>query len=835
MNSGSPGRPQHLLPRLLEFLEFLNPSSLFHDLLHALRLLRRTPTLTAAALLSIAISIGATAIVFAAVKSVLIEPLPYADAGELVQLRTENTKLGKSHADWVTWSDAQDILRSNRTFESVGIYHYALFNLSGDDHSLPEALYGLAVSANMFPTLGVSPLLGRNILPEEDQPNRNNEMILSYGLWTRRFNSDRGVIGRSVEVNGHACTIIGVMPPGFDFPMRLATTVRTPSQHMDFWSPIGKDPNREERNSGSGAVARLRPGVTLAQADQDMQSISEVLARRYPITNQYRVFHVGRIRDRFLGFAQTGLALLLAAAGMFMMIGCANVANLLLARAFSRQREIAVRLALGAGRSRIVRQSFIESCVLAILGGLLGYALSIVAWSLLPAISPMTIPRLAAARADGSVFAFTLFISLLNGLLFGIAPAFRGAGRDPALALTESGTRGVVGRQRNILRSSLVIAEVAVAVILVVIGGLLTGSFIRLLRTDPGFEPNRILASIIIASGDQYKDPERHGELYGRILDSVRALPGIQWAGAVDALPFSGENTGGEIGTGDANTGKIAEINRVSAGYLQTFGVPLLQGRWFRDDDMQASRDTALVNDVAADLLWPHESPLGKRFCIFCSDLKFKQWKQVAGIVKSIRHSGLDEPARAEVYYASAALQHAQFLVVRTAHPDPQLALAIREAVANIDPKQPVFMSATMSTLISDSVADRRFIMTLLAITGCLALILSAAGVYGVVSYATSLRTQEIGVRMALGATPRHVHALVFGQGMALAAAGVAVGLVSSLALMRLLASVIQGLASPDAGLITLAVALVTVAAALACFIPACRATKIDPMAALRG
>jgi putative ABC transport system permease protein len=807
---------------------------LFRDFRHTLRVLSRTPTLTAVALLSIAITIGATAVVFTAVKSALIAPLPYANAGELVQLRTENTKFGKSHADWVTWSDAQDILKSNRSFRSMGIYHYALFNLSGDGSSLPEALYGLAVSANMFPTLGVAPILGRNILPEEDQPNRNNEMILSYGLWTRRFSSDPGVIGRSVEVNGHACTIIGVMPSGFDFPMRLATTVRTPSEHMDFWTPIGKDPAKEERNSGSGAVARLRKGVTPAQAEQDMQSISETLARRYPVTNQYRVFHVGRIRDRFLGFAQTGLLLLRAAAGLFMLIGCANVANLLLARAFARRREIAVRLALGAGRARIVRQLVTESCVLAILGGLLGYAFSVAAWSLLPAIAPMSIPRLAAARADGSIFAFTLAVSLINGLLFGIAPALRAAGRDTALALTESGARGIAGRQRNVLRSSLVIAEVAVAVILVVIGGLLTGRFVQLLRTDPGFQPDRILASIIIAGGDQYRNPERHAELYRRILDSVRTLPDVEQAGVVDALPFSGENNGGDIARDESDTGHLAEIDRVSAHYLETFGVPLLEGRWFRDDDMEASRDTAVINDVAARLLWPGESPLGKRFCIYCSNPQYKLWKRVAGVVKSIRHSALDEPTRAEVYWAANALQQAQFLVVRTAHPDPQLAMAIRKAIAAIDPKQPVFLSAGMSTLIGDSIADRRFIMTLLAITGCLALLLSAAGVYGVVSYATSLRTQEIGVRMALGATPHNVHALVFRQGMRLTAVGVIIGLASALALTRVLAAVLEGLASPDPVLITIAVTLVTLAAAAACYVPANRATKIDPMSALR-
>ena len=784
---------------------------MFNDLRHALRLLRRSRTVTVLALLSIAITVGATAVVFAAVKSVLIEPLPYAKAGELVQFRTENTKFGNSRADWVSWGDIQDVIRSNRSFESVGVYHYSLANLSGDGKSLPEALYGLRVSASMFPALGVTPMLGRNILPEEDQPNRNGVLILSYGLWKRRFNSDPNVIGRSVELNGHAFNIIGVMPPGFDFPMRLATSVRTPSHYMEFWSPLGEDPAHQDRNIGSGAIARLRQGVSLAQADQDLKSISELLARRYPVTNEGRVLHVGKLRDRALGFAQTGLLLLLAAAGLFMLIGCANVANLLLAKAVARQREIAIRAALGASRGRIVRQLVTESLVLALIGGLLGYALTAVAWRLLPALAPMSIPRLAAARADGGVFVFTLAVALINGLLFGMAPALNTARREY--------------KQSNGLRSTLVIAEVAVAVILVVIGGLLTGSFVRLLRTDPGFDTDRVLASIIVPTGDQYqKHPEARGVLFQRILDSVRALPGVEKAGTVDALPFSGENNGGDIGIGDSGNQQIAEVDRVSADYLQALGVPLLEGRWFRADDMETSRDTALMNDVAARLLWPGESAIGKRFCIFCSNPQFRQWKRVAGIVKSIRHSGLDETGRAEVYYASGVLQNSQFLVVRTTRPNPQLARTIRQVVAAIDPKQPVFLSASMSTLIGDSIADRRFIMTLLAITGCLALILSAAGIYGVVSYVTSLRTREIGVRMALGATPGDVHALIFRQGMWMAGLGIAIGLGIALLVTPITSFLV----------LAIAVALVILTTTVACLIPARRATKVDPMVALR-
>ena len=809
------------------------------DIRQALRLFRRSPGVTATALLSIAISIGATAVVFTAVKSVLLDPLPYANPGALVQLRTDFLRGARPRADWVSWADMQDIKRRTRTFESLGTHHYALFNLTGDANHPPEALYGLTVSASLFPMLGVSPMLGRNILPEEDQPGRGREMILSYGLWTRRFNSDRNVIGQSVEVNGHAITIIGVMPPAFDFPMRMATTVRTPSQHMDFWAPEAIDPAKVGRSGGYGAVARLKPGVTLEQAEADLQSISVDLQRLYPTTNQGRTLHLASLRARTFGFAKTGLLLLMGAALLFMLIGCANVANLMLARALARHREIAIRLALGAGHRRIVRQLVTESCVLAVGGGLAGYALTVAAWTLLPAVAPMTIPRLADARADWTVLAFTLAVSVLNGILFGIAPALRSSRRDPAVSLRESASRGSVGASHNGLRSALVVAEVSVAVTLVIVGGLLTADFVRLLAADPGFETNRVLASIIIPSGDQYQTPQSREVLFRKIVDAVRILPGVESAGTVDALPFSGENNGGIISAGDASAqrpgeGEVAEVDHVSAGYLETMGIPLLEGRWFSEDDMSTSRDTAIVNEVAARRLWPGQSALGKRFCVNCANEKARQWRRVAGVVRTIRHAGLDYPAHSEVYYASDAYQQADFLVVRSSRPAPEMAKAIRLAVASVDPKQPVFLSSSMSALIGDSVADRRFIMTLLAITGCLALLLAVAGIYGVISYTTSLRTQEIGVRMALGATPSQVVGLVFRQGMLLAGIGAAIGLAFALVLTRLLRNVLAGLTSNDPALIALAVALVILTASIACWIPARRATRVDPMLALR-
>jgi len=780
-------------------------------------------------------------VVFTAVKAVLLQPLPYRQANRLVQIRSNSSRPGEPHdsyGDWVFWNDMQAVSRQNRTFESMGLYRYALFNLAGDQQAPPEALYGLKISASLFPTLGVEPLLGRNILPDEDQPGRDDVVILSYGLWTRRFNSDPKIVGQSFIFNGRASRIIGVMPQGFDFPMRLPTTVRTPSPHREFWAPLGVSPAEAERKvEAYGAVARLRPNVSLEQATTDLSVISAALEGEHPVANRGRTLSATMLRERTWGIARTGLPLLMAATVVFMLIGCANVANLLLARGLSRRREMAVRMALGASRARLRSQVLTESCVPAALGGLGGYVFAAIAWQVLPVVAPATIPRLASARADSAVLFFTVAVAVVNGLIFGLAQALRAATQDPGIALRDSSTSAVGSGSGNRLRSSLVVAEVALAVILVVIGGMLTGNFVRLLRTNPGFDAGRVLASIIITSGDQYREPGSRGRLFRGVLDAVRGMPGVEFAGTVDALPFSGENYGAGVVADSSQlltAPTTAEVNTVSAGYLQTMGIPLVEGRWFRDDDMAVTRDAAIVNDLAARRLWPGKNALGQRVGIVWSAGRAPQWKQVVGVVESIHHAALDQPPGGAVYLSSGALDKAQFLVVRTRHATPELALAIRRAVAAIDPNQPVFLSASMSALIADSIADRRFVMTLLAVTGCLALLLSTAGVYGVVSYSTSRRTQEIGLRVALGATPQDVHALVFRQGMAIAGLGVGIGLASALALVRALRNVLAGLASYDPALIGVAVGLVATAAGLACWIPARRATRIDPMAALR-
>lgn len=799
------------------------------DVRYALRGMRRNPTPTAIALLSAALSIGATTVVFTAIKSVLIEPLPYRNPEELVQFRTEYPRFPEqSRGDWMSWEDAQEIGRRTRTLEAVGIYRNAFVDLASGSGNPAEALYGSRVSANLFPLLGVAPMLGRNILPEEDQHGRPDAMILSHGLWVRRFNADPNIIGKKLIVNGRGSTVIGVMAPEFNFPMR-GLAVRTPSPYVEFWAPL-----EVAREGGHSAVARLRPGVSVAQARQDIASIGDALAVESPATNRDKAFRLNFVSDRVAGNAKASLFFLLGASVLFMLIGCSNVANLLLARGHGRQREIAVRLALGAGATRILRQILTESCALAILGGLAGYLLSVLAWRILPALSPVGIPRLASARPDTAVLVFALALGVLNGILFGIVPALRAVHKDGTNA-SAFGVRGVPGG-RDRTRSQLVIAEVALTVMLVVLAGQLLGAFSRLVASGPGFDADRIVASVILPSAERYRDPEKHARFYTEILESVRNLPGVESAGTVDALPFSGENTGALV-TGAENSSEKdvdAEVDVTGGEYLQTLGLRLLEGRYFHPEESNRTTDSAVVSAFLASRLWPGSSALGRRICLNCRPGSPPVWKRVVGVVSDAKHSALDEREKGAVYLAAGAMERAAFVVVRTQRSAGDIEQAIRRAVAVIDPHQAVFLVAPLGSFVADSVADRRFVMILVFITGCLALAMSAAGVYGVVSYATSRRTAEIGIRMAIGATPHQVHSLIFRQGFGPAAFGMAIGIVLAIGSLRLLRSSLPGLEQSHAAYAWIAIGMVTITAAAACWLPARKAIEVDPISALR-
>ncbi|HTS62741.1 MAG TPA: ABC transporter permease [Candidatus Acidoferrales bacterium] len=800
---------------------------MLQDIRLAIRLLWRARVASAVALFSIVLSVGATSVVFTAVKAVLLDRLPYARPEELVQLRSEYPNFEASLADWVIWSDAQEVIRRTHTLTCAGIWRNAIFNLAGDGSSTPESLYGLRVSPDLLPTLGVRAMLGRSVLPENDS---DNVIILSHGLWKRRFNADRGAVGRHLKIDGRDVEVIGVMPEDFSFPLRRAA-VHTPAPYSEFWAPMGAGPR--VRTGAMGMVARLAPGVTARQAQQDVASIGAALAREFPATNRDHTLGVSLLRDRIVGRADEALWLLMAASIMFLLIGCANVASLLLARGLVRQREIAIRTAIGAPRARLVRQLLTESCVLALAGGLGGYALTVAAWRVLPALSPVSIPRLASAHPDGAVLGFALAVAVLNGLLFGIVPAIR--------AVTAAGlsARGAAAGARDGIRGSLVAAEVAITVALAVIGGQFLGSFLELAGTDPGFQADRVLACVLLAAPERYRTPQQRGAFYSKVLEAVKRLPGVEAAGTADALPFSGENHGGPVAATQADAidprrQTPAEVDVVSAGYLPAMGVRLAAGRLLEEHDMDGSSDAAMVSDALARRLWPGADPVGRQICLYCTPENPRNWKRVIGVVTTVRHRRLDEPEPYSVYLAQSALEKGQFLVVKTGRPAAEMDRAIRHEIAAIDPEQPLFFSVPMRVLVADSVADRRFLVVLLVATGGLALLLAVGGVYGVVSYATSRRTQEIGVRMALGASPGSVQALVFRQGFFHVGLGLAIGLGATLAAQRILRSALASLTSGKAVQIAIAMGLVSVAAALACWVPARRAASVDPMLALR-
>ncbi len=799
--------------------------TIWQDIRQTLRQFRRAPAMPAIIVLSTALSVGALAAAFTAVRAVLIEPLPYLRADELVLFRADYPKVRESQGDWVLRRDAEELLRRTRSFQSAGVWANALFDFESGGNAPPEALYGVRMTAAVLPTLGATPMLGRNFQKAEES-DTGASIILSYGLWLRRFHGDPSIAGRTATMNGRACRIVGVMSPGFNFPL-WREAAHTPQPYVEFWAPMSLE--KEKQTGGMQMLARLKPGVSLVEAQQEVAAIGAALAREFPDTNGNRLLRVSLLRDRVIGPTGKALWLLLGAAAMFLLIGCANAANLLLARSLGRRREIAIRMALGTSAGRIVRQFLTEGCVLAVMGGVGGYLLAVVLWRLLPALAPRAIPRLETAQADWQVLAFALAAALINGLMFALAPALR------AVRTGELGTRGAAAARRDWLRNGLVAAEVAITVTLAITGGRLMGNFVALLRIDPGFIKDRVLAAVVIPQPDRYPDPAQRKLVYRRFLDAVRAIPGVLNAGTVDALPFSGENNGGFITTHTEDIANrkwqlVAEVDTVGGDYLAAMGARLKEGRWFHGEE----EDSAIISEATANKLWPGESALNRRLCLFCDPVAPDNWKRVVGVTSNMRHLGLEGEQEGSVYIAGDAMRRAQFLVIHTKGPAAEYQEALRRAVAAVDPLQPVLLSVSMQALVNDSLAARRFLMLLLAATGCLALALSAAGIYGVTGYATSRRTQEIGIRMALGATPRNVHALIFREGLTAAAIGLSAGMAATLAGEKALRSSLPGFAGGSSGDLWLAAALVTSVAALACYIPSRKAMRVDPVTALR-
>jgi len=802
--------------------------TLAQDLRYTFRMLRRSPGFTAVAVLTLALGIGANTAVFSVVDTVLLRPLPYPDSERLVQMWSTKANTNR-WGIWTAYPRFLDWRRLATRFEDMAAVRFWVINLSGGDH--PEALHVVVTSSRLFQVLRVQPLLGRTFLPEEDQPGHDHVIILSHGLWQRRFGSDPTVIGRAVDIDQQSYTVIGVMPPGFRFPPDL-----TASWSIDAWLPPAPDPSRNERESNNYyVVARLKPGITVAQAQAEMDAIHHGLAERHWEDRDLGV-KVAGWQQQVGSEVRPALMILLGAISLVLLIACANVANLLLARGAVRQREAALRQALGAGRARLIRQLLTESVLLATFGGTAGLLLAYQGLRLFIQLAP-DIPRLNETAIDPRVLLFSAVLTLGTGLIFGVVPAWQGSKMDLQNALKESGSRLTGSSDRARVRSSLVIAEMALALMLLAGACLLLRSFLNVEQIDPGFNAKNLLTAFVMLSPAKYPDPRSQAAFFREVIDRIASIPGVECAGGADSAPMLTNDAGTvSIEGHEARPGEQviqAERPKITPDYFRAMGMRLVRGRTFTWADNESSLPVAMINEAAAREYWPNADAMGRR--VKLEDGSAPVWRQVIGIVGDVRQDGLVEAARPEVY---APLLQSPVpylaLAVRTRVEPAALTGAIRHGVMAIDKDQPVLQIQTMQQVVSDSVAGRRFQMALMALFASLALALAAIGIYGLMSYSVSQRTHEIGIRMALGAKREEVLLLVVGQGLLLAAGGVALGIGGALILTRFLASLLFGVGPNDpvtfAGVSLLAVSV----AAVGSLIPAWRAARIDPMEALR-
>ncbi|HWS88053.1 MAG TPA: ABC transporter permease [Pyrinomonadaceae bacterium] len=800
-----------------------------HDLRYGVRTLWKNKAFTAVAIVALALGIGANSAIFSVVNTVLLRPLPYADPERLVMVWEDNSKIGyprdtPAAANYVDWRD------QNQVFEGMAATADRSFNLTGVGE--PERFDGKRVSANFFKLLGVEPQLGRGFMPEEDVPGSDKVVVLSHGLWQRRFGADPGLVGKSITLNGEPHTVVGVMPAGFQFM----------SKDVAMWVPIAFTP-QQAANRGNHylkVVARLKPGVTVERAQAEMSTIAARLAQQYPEQNTDLGATVVSLHEEVVGNIRLALLLMLGAVGLVLLLACANVANLLLARAAVRQKEIALRTALGASRLRLVRQFLTESVLLAALGGVVGLLLSLWGVTLLKSFIPENISQVRAISVDARVLGFTLLVTLLTGLIFGLAPALQASKFNLNETLKEGGRDPASARGGNRIRGLLVVMEVAFSLMLLVNAGLLINSFMRLRSVDPGFRTDNLLTMSVALPPQKYPDQARRSAFYTDMIRRVEALPGVRSAGVTNWIPLlmQGDSIGVTIEGQPAPTGKphIIMTRVVSPHYFDSMGIRLLEGRVFEEGrDRVDSPCVVVVSEAVARKYWPGQSPLGKRLSPGRVESE-DDWCQVVGLVKDVRQVELATESRPQMYfnYEQAGFFAPRYLVVKTEGDPLALAPTVRKTVWEVDRDQPVSDVNTMEGVLSESLAWQRFSTLLLGVFAGVALLLAAVGIYGVMSYTVAQRTREIGIRMALGAQRWDVLKLAVGQGLRLVAIGVVIGLALALALARVMSSLLFGISATDpATLVTISLILVAVAL-LASYIPARRAAKVDPLIALR-
>lgn len=806
--------------------------TLLQDVRYGVRMLLKNPGFTAVAALTLALGIGANTAVFSVIDAVLLRPLPYPNWDRLVMVwervrlpqyqNDENDPSPGNYADWKS---------QNEVFEDIAAIRYHSFNLTGEGE--PVRVEGEGVSASFFSVLGSNAALGRVFTPEEDRPGGPRVVVMAYGLWASRFGSDARILGKTILLDGESYTVVGVMPANFHFP--------DPDDQL--WVPLALRPE-DLANHGSHylrVIARLKPQVTLSQARAQMDALAGRLTQRYPETNAGQTVNVVPLLEQMVGRVRPALLVLFGAVALVLLIVCANVASLLLARASVRRREMAIRVSLGAGRSRIVRQLLTESTLLALLGGGLGLLFSRWGMALIRIPNPQNMARVTDAHVNGLVLGFSLGISLLAGLLFGMMPAFQAVRSSFQDALRESVLLSSTHR-RFATRNLLIIGETALAVIVVLGAGLLLRSFLELERIPLGFQPQNVLTFRVIPRGKRYAQPSQRTAFYQQAIERISALPHVKSAAAITFIPLTfvrgskGFSMEGRVPPGPGQL-PMADYDVVTPDYFRTMQIPLLEGRDFSWSDASESERVILINHAMARTYWPNEDPIGKRIRQGPLDAPVP-WLRVVGVVGNIRRYDVASAPRPAVYFPVSQFEDAQGLlrdwVVRIDGDPAALTQGLRGTIWAINKNLPISRVQTMERVRSAAVAPQRFNLLLLGLFGCLALILASVGVYGVTSYAVGQRTREMGIRMALGARPRDVLRMVLGDSAGVALIGVGIGVVGALGFARLMASLLFGVGPADPVTFISVALLLSLVALAASYIPARRAMRVDPIVALR-
>jgi predicted permease len=805
--------------------------SLVQDLKYGFRSFMKVPLLTAVAVFSLALGIGANTALFSVVNAILLRPIALNDPDRLLVVWETNPRMivDERSGNEVAMANFTDWQEQNQTFEGLTALIYSNLNLT--EVGEPERLQAAAVFPNFFSVAGASPVKGRSFVAEEGIAGQHRVAVLSHGLWQSRFASDPNIIDKSVMLNGIAYTVVGVMAP--DFILQFPST-----RQIDLWVPLVLTPEAKADRTDHFlyVLGRTKQGASLEQARSDMNIVATRLQQLHPESNEQRGIKLVPIREFLVGNTRPALLVLMGAVAFVLLIACANVANLLLARAASRQKEIAVRIALGATRYRLIRQALTESLLLSLIAGAFGLLFAAFTIKVLVSLSPSNIPRIKEAGLDGWVLAFTLLIAILTGLIFGLAPALQASNPNTTESLKEGGIGAMSGSISHRLRKSLVIIEVALSLVLLIAGGLMVRSFIRLMQVDMGFGSKNVITFQIAPPRNKYPGPPQLGVFYQQLLERLRNAPGVEAVGASSILPLSGGNlTNGftiEGQSQDDSKDNEAGYRVITPGYLQAISIALINGRDFADADSEKSPQVAIINEAFAKKYFSQQDPIGRHMTI--TDGK-PDWREIVGVIANVRDAGLNEEAKPEMFVPFAQSPNRLMMFAARGRVSPEnLVPPLRSEVWSIDSGLPVFAVKTMDQMILESVAKQRFNMLLLSMLAGVALVLASVGLYSLIAYLVGQRTHEIGIRMALGAQYTNIMKLVVGQGLTLTLTGVIIGLALAFILTRLMATLLYEVSTMDTATFLITSLLLALVALLASYFPARRAAKIEPLMALR-